>query len=238
MFQKKSFENIDIEWEEVQELNNSIVELEAYKEEKILVEGNLSKSKIAWKIATLRQAYIWRLHELAKSCAINWSNGHYVSSLILARSVIETGLMLCDFDKNIQKGLIRKNFSFLDQEVMKKTFSTRMEEFDFAGKFFATSILTMLDKKEKELPGIKHVYDNLSEFAHPNYLGSSMNYADLDVKTGTTTYSNEKYLTGKFLSILCAFSLVDLSINTIDRLANNIGEVANLQHELNPVPNA
>lgn len=236
MFKKETFKNIDVKWEEVEELNKSLEELKAYKQDRIVVKGSLAKSKIAWKIASLRQAYIWRLYELGESCSINWNNGHYIASLTLARGLIETGVMLCEFDENVQKGLENKDLNFLDKDVMKKTFSTRVEELlDEEREYLATNILTFIKKKEKELKGLEFIYANLSECAHPNQFGHYQHYGELDRSNGTVTFSNGKFLDAKFHSVLCAFSFVDFGILAIKRLAENIEKVADLQHEINPV---
>lgn len=236
MFKKERFENIDVKWEEIQECNESLKKLKAYKQDKVVVEDALAKSKIAWKIASLRQSYIWRLCELAESCAINWNNHHYIASLTLARGLIETGVMLCEFNENVQKGIDTRDLSFLDKDVMKKTFSTRVEELlDEEREYLATNILTFIKKKEKELEGLEFIYANLSECVHPNQFGHFQHYGELDRSNGTVTFSNGKFLDAKFHSVLCAFSFVDFGLLAINSLAENIEKVANLQHEINPV---
>lgn len=235
MFQKKSFESVDIKWSEVEGLNDSIKKLKSYKLDQILVEGSLSKSKIAWKIATLRQSYIWRLCELAESCAINWNHQHYVASLTLARGLIETGAILCCFDERVQRGLKNKDLSFLNDEVTKKTFSTKMEFYRHEGQELATNILTPIQKMDRKLKGLEFIYKNLSEFTHPNHLGNSFHYGKLDPKSGTVIFSNGTFLDGKFHAILCTFSLIDFGILAIESLAKNIEMVAALQHKIDPV---
>ena len=184
----------------------------------------------------MRQAYIWRLSELAESCAINWNNCHYIASLTLARGLIETGVILCEFDENVQKGVENKDLSFLNKDVMKKTFSTRIEEvLDEEREYLATNILTLIKKKEKELEGLEFVYANLSECAHPNQFGHFQHYGELDRSNGTVAFSNGKFLDAKFHSVLCAFSFIDFGILAINRLEENIEKVADLQHEINPV---
>jgi len=236
MFRKEGFENADVRWIEVQKCNESLRKLNAHKQDQIVVEDVLAKSKIAWKIASLRQSYIWRLCELAQSCAINWNNNHYIASLTLARGVIETGVMLCEFDENVQKGLDARDLSFLDKDVMKKMFSTRIEELLGEEKeYLATNILTFIKKKEKELKGLESIYAHLSECAHPNRFGHFHHYGELDHSNGTVTFSNGKFLDTKFHSILCAFSFIDFGLLAIKNLTVNIEKIANLQHEINPV---
>lgn len=239
MFERSSIEKTKTEWKDVQEINSWITELGSFRVTEIAVEGSLLKSKLAWKISTLSQAYIYRLHELAMACAEAWNNKRYIASLTLARSIIETGVLLCEFDSNVKEGLESRNLDFLDDDVMKKTFSTRIDELMGEGEIYkATNILTHLQKKEREIPGLMSVYAHLSECAHPNQFGHFQHYGDLDHADGTVRYSDGKFLDAKFHSIVCAYSFVGLGINAYKRLMENIEKVADLQHELNPVPNS
>lgn len=237
MFKREFVETSDKGWEKAEEMNQWLSDLGALKLNEVRVEGSLIKSKVAWKIAVLSQAYLYRLHELGESCAIAWNNQHYIASLTLARSIIETGVVFCDFDENIKRGLEQKNLDFLNDSVMKKTFSTRIEELvGDEENFKATNILTFIKKKESEIPGLEALYHNLSDCAHPNQFGHFQHYGDLDHSNGTVTFTNGKFLKAKFQSIVCAFFLIELGFHAHKRIQENIEKVSELQHQINPVP--
>lgn len=234
---KREFINVsDDDWAEIEEINSLLCNLKDLKVDKIAVEGALAKSKIAWKIAILSQAYIYRLYELGESCAVAWNNKHYIASLTLARGIIETGVVLCDLDEKVKQGLENEDLNFLDKNVTDKTFSTRIEKLLGDGeRFKATNIMTFIGKKEHEIPGLKSVYDHLSECAHPNQFGHFQHYGDLDHSNGTVMFSNGKFLEAKFHTLLCAFYFIGFGYYAYKRLQESIEKVAELQHKVNPV---
>lgn len=236
MFERKAIESAACSWNDASEINGQLEELKALKVNEIRVEGHLAKSKLAWKIATLSQACLRRLVELAEATAFTWNQGYYISALTLARSVIETGAILCDIDENVKKHLDKEDLKGLDDFVMNRTFSTKLEDWLNKGKVYkATNILTIIQKKDRQLPGLLDVYNGLSEYAHPNHVGLSQHYGDLDRTNGTVSYKEHSFLKAKFHSILCALTFIGFGYHAYKRLEESIKKVAELQHRINPV---
>lgn len=55
----------------------------------------------------------------------------------------------------------------LDEFLLKNLMASRRPD----SQFNATSILTLIQKVEKEMPGFEKTYDELCEYAHPNWAG-------------------------------------------------------------------
>ena len=66
----------------------------------IEVEGELLKSKLAWKIASHRQSMLYRVVALASGSAASWNAFNPLCSILAARALIETIAALFSFSRS------------------------------------------------------------------------------------------------------------------------------------------
>lgn len=223
-------------WEEKKFINRAISDLHSLKIDEMHVDGDLAKSKIAWKIKKLSQSFVHRLCELSDSCYLTWASHHHVSSLILARAIIETCALLWDIEEKIAQHLATADLEDLNKIVMQRTFSTRIKEMvGTSDEYKAINILSLIQKHDKKIPGFLSAYENLSEAAHPNYFGVSQAYGNLNTQDGSVVFGEARFLKAMFSSISCAYAAIAVSCDTLHRLEEDITKVARLQHRMNPV---
>ncbi len=128
---------------------------------------------IVAKYMITRAALIHRANELAISSDTCIQNNQVISSKLLLRGLFETVSVIgfiyykiLDFNKT-------KNIDEFDKSITKIQFGSR----DATTEYQTVSILTMIDKINKEIPSYRLAYDRLSEYSHPNFAGVLLSHS-------------------------------------------------------------
>lgn len=145
------------------------------------------KWKAPYRSLQLREVVYWRMLDLLDQSLILHKQGHALGARILLRSALETLAILIYLNQRMGKVLAGK-VAFLD--FSKKTELLLLGSRNGSTQFNAVNILTVLDECDKQYGGVRRMYDDLSESAHPNYQGMSVGYAEIDRKADTVTYTN------------------------------------------------
>lgn len=191
-FSKEKISSMGIDWSEANETNEALDELSNSRVESIHVAGILRKSKLAWKFSVHRQALTYRLVDLGESAIREWSSGHLLSPIVLARAFLETSALIHSIVSRASKALEAHDISALDALIMQETFGAKIpERIDELG-YAATNVLTALDHMSKDIEFIRSFYEQISEVAHPNSFGTSQFYGTTNTKNGTVTFSRSK----------------------------------------------
>lgn len=189
------------------------------------------KSKLAWKLATLREPLLYRVVALAESFAVNWNCQNLVGAYLPARALIETSALLLELEADLRKYIGAQDLASIDALLMNRLFSTRDAEWLAEHpEAKAINVLTLIDRlDERELKGIREHYDHMSEVCHPNSLGHRLVYGEFDARTGLTLYQAggwaPKYLGALFASMV----LIIILNHTFEYLDARIKEVILLQ---------
>ena len=107
--------------------------------------------------------------------------------MIIARSIVETAAAIWAFKSNLEKAVQAEDLQAIDEIANEYTFHSRWKGWKDPPKE-APSILTLIDKLDRELPDerdpkrIRNHYEFLSEFAHPNWNGTTGLFGDLDTE--------------------------------------------------------
>jgi hypothetical protein len=145
------------------------------------------KYKSILRVWMLREAVFWRLHDLMTQSYALHERGHGLGARILLRSGFETLAMLIYLNQLIQQVLEgRLDFCSFGKKTSQLLLGSRNNQTTLE----SINIITVLDKCDKRYPGLKRVYENLSESAHPNYEGLCMGYSKIDPKKRETFFSN------------------------------------------------
>jgi len=129
--------------------------------------GLTVKSKLPFKVVALREVIIHRMAALATSAVLLLDANQPLSAAILARAALETTALLHGLSQALERFLVTKDAVVLDEFLMKGLVGTRWKD----APVQATNVLTLVDRLEKEMPGFREVYDELCEYAHPNWSG-------------------------------------------------------------------
>lgn len=159
----------------------------------IPVGGLLSRNSVAYKWKApfrcwvLREAAFWRVTDLLTQSHALHQQGHGLGARILLRSGFETLATLIYLNLKMQAVMDGKlNFHKFGQ-VTTQLVGGRKN--DTEGPV-AINIVTMLDHGDKRYPGLRGIYDSLSESAHPNFEGMVWGYSKVNHDEYETNFSN------------------------------------------------
>ncbi len=136
------------------------------------------------------------MHDLGEQAFTLYDNQQILGARILLRSAIETLALLIYLNQKINS-VIDESLSFF--EFDKITMQLLMGSKNSATDIVAVNILTVLEKAEKEYPGLLEMHRRLSESAHPNFDGVVYGYSSSDPINYETNFHNrwfELYGTG------------------------------------------
>lgn len=145
------------------------------------------KWKATFRSLVLRESVFWRLQDLLTQSYALHQQGHALGARILLRSGIETVATLVYLNQltaNVLDGTL--NFHTFSETTAILLLGSR----NGVTRHAARSILTVLEKCDKRYPGLKNLYDDLSESAHPNFEGTCMGYSTVDRDNYVTNFSN------------------------------------------------
>ena len=186
------------------------------------------KSIIACKYAVLRQSLTYRIVDLVEATMSAWGIGHYLGSIIIGRSVLETVALIHSIERHAHQHFNAKDFTKLDELATKELYSAKAEDYLLDPKFVATNILAALDRLDKAVPALKEYHATLSEYAHPNAKGHHLYFGKYDQEKQTTNFAPEmtrgpgtvRHVTSACLGIIVA----QLDLASIDKLIAEIAE--------------
>jgi len=183
--------NIDIE-KTLQNYRKSLLK-------KIPLASLYSRSKVAhkWKLTyrliVLREAISWRFVDILTQAYDIGIKGMIVGSRILVRSALETVCLLIYMNKKMQS-VIEEKMSFDDFEDITTRLLLGAKNIDRMPN--PVNVMTLIDNSESKYPGIRKIYDDLSETTHPNYCGVCDGYTNLnqqEYETEFGIYWEERY---------------------------------------------
>ena len=87
----------------------------------------------------------------------------------------------------------------------------------------AINVLNFVDLIDEDIPGFRHQYDRLSEFAHPNWAGTAFLFSKIDYSTaiaefGENTRGTESTRRIGLANLSAALAIFEVSYNRITDL--------------------
>jgi hypothetical protein len=133
-------------------------------------------AKLPFKALLYREALIWRIAELGRSALQTFEHDELASAILLTRAAIETSAAvwyLCaKLDSALESGTLGDIDDYLMKLAMGSKTNPEMPQ--------AINVLTFVDHVDKTIQGFRGRYDVLSEFAHPNWAGTTFLYSKSD----------------------------------------------------------
>jgi hypothetical protein len=133
-------------------------------------------SKIPFKVLSIRELMIWRVSDLSESAIKLIENFKIVGAIIVIRSIIESVALIYYLLTKVENSIENKSIEGLDDKLMRLLLGGRLAESDAE----SINVLTLVDHLSKIAPGVRKYYDDLSEFAHPNWSGSLGSYGTIN----------------------------------------------------------
>lgn len=130
-------------------------------------------SKLLYKVVSLVYSLHHRAVDLSKNGLSLYLDKHYLSAAILIRSLMETTSLVFYVQKKVNQVVESKNIGDIDDFLMKGIFGSRITDDEYK----SINILTAIDYTAKTFNMFRNMYDELCEYAHPNWLGVSSIYS-------------------------------------------------------------
>lgn len=167
----------------------------------VLVAAALARrSKLPFKAACYRDSLLWRIEELGRTALGSYDRDDHVTAILLGRGAMETVAALHSLHRLVTtyRG---GDVDGLDEKLMSMLLGSRVRD----DRPNAINILTAIDKVTKDVPAFRHLYDQLSEFAHPNDAGTASSFAVLTTRplAAQFTARGEQYERRAWLMIEC-----------------------------------
>jgi hypothetical protein len=141
------------------------------------------QSQAPYLLLLIRAAMSWRTEELARCACDALAKDDVAAGILLTRAVIESAAFIWRLKELLED---RHKYSPDDlRDKFEKMLLGWKNDPDFPKAF---NILTMVDHMNKQFPDVRDRYDELSEFAHPNWSGVFGLFSSTDRETGTTKF--------------------------------------------------
>ena len=135
-----------------------------------------AKSKIPFMAMGLRETLLYRITELAEGACQLYDQERFVAGIVLTRCIVETTALIYWLNARIKRVVEEGKLNDIHEFLMKLIFGAK----DSKAPVEAFNILKAIDEMNKESPHSREMYDTLSEFAHPNWPGTSGPHSKLD----------------------------------------------------------
>lgn len=134
------------------------------------------ESKLPFKALCFREGLIWRMAELSRGAYDHFTQNQLVNATLLTRGAVETSAAAWYLHAKIDASLQKSEVGDLDEYLMRLAVGSRTD----TEMPSAISVLTFIDRMEKDVAGCKQQYELLSEIAHPNWAGTGLLYSKPD----------------------------------------------------------
>lgn len=144
----------------------------------LTASGKSVTAKVPSKLAAVTGSLAWRAHDFALLATELFDRKRVVPGAVIARSLMETTALCCLVHKKTVQATTDKSLVLLDDFLVRCMSGNRLG----TGNLDSPNILTAIQVLDKE-PGCDSYadfYASLSEFAHPNALGSFYAYSSFD----------------------------------------------------------
>ncbi|WP_342248775.1 hypothetical protein [Sphingomonas sp. OTU376] len=131
-------------------------------------------SKLPFKVALLAGALAWRVDELGRGALGAYDDQMHVAGILLARATTETVATLRVLHELVT-GYQGGDADALDARLMRGIFGSRTRD----DRPSARNVLSDVDQVTKSIPEFRALYDELSEYAHPNDSGTTTAFAQI-----------------------------------------------------------
>jgi hypothetical protein len=140
-----------------------------------------TRSQLPFYALYCRETWMWRVVELARCAFDCFQKEDFVSAMVLTRAAMETTAALWSLRGKLEKAL--KLGSVNVSEL--GTYLARLRVGQGKGIAQpddpkAVHVMDFIRAVEKDCEGFGHQYDHLSEFAHPNWSGTTGLYSRFD----------------------------------------------------------
>ncbi|MGX1693150.1 hypothetical protein [Brevundimonas naejangsanensis] len=143
-------------------------------------------SKGPYKALVIRGGLLWRSEEIGRLAISAYRSNDRAAAVLLTRALMEnTGL-------HWRLSALLGERANLTPDELDDTLTNMLMGWKGDDEFpQALNVLGLIDRIDREVPGIRHAYNSLSEIAHPNYGGVHGLYARIDHDRFVTSFGRD-----------------------------------------------
>lgn len=143
--------------------------------------------RCAWALESFLQLGVHRMVMLGDGTASEWNQRRYLNAAVLSRHLVESLAVWFRVLDRVHALLPDKAIRQIFVLIMQTMYGRRDNDPVLPQ---ATNVITSIDKLESVVPSIRNIYDQLSEFAHPNSDGHLVFAGTPDERTGFMALGN------------------------------------------------
>jgi hypothetical protein len=160
------------------------------------------ESLMPFKVLVRREALAWRFVDLSRGAVVNYKEKNLASTAVLTRAALETTAALYHLHARVKSvvdsGAVGDIGTYLKRVLLgNKTMGNRRDPIN---------VMTFVQKLDKKYDGVLHQYDELCEFAHPNWAGTLGLYHTVDARNRWVDFG-KKQSTLHSVGGICAVNL-------------------------------
>jgi hypothetical protein len=146
--------------------------------------GVSTTAKIPFTALCCREGLIWRAEELGRSACDSFEKEDAVAGVLLTRAFFETAAALWHLKETIERQLDKGIEADLEAQIQRVILGHRSE----ASLPEAFNVLTFIDRLARAFPLARKKYDEMSEYAHPNWMGTAFPFSVIDKDAFVVTF--------------------------------------------------
>lgn len=129
-----------------------------------------------YQVVYLRDTLAHRIRDLSEKAVPLFESNQLIPAFLVTRALLETVALLYDLHKKILSAIDRQEITQLDEWLKRVSLGRKNVETTIT----PPNILNALDSMDTEYAGVREMYDQLSEFCHPNFAGVLASYSRLN----------------------------------------------------------
>jgi hypothetical protein len=178
------------------------------------------RAKLPFKALLYRETLIWRMAGLSRVAIQSFKGHELASAMLLTRAAVETSAALWYATAKLDATLESGTVADLDTYLMRLAMGSKADR-DILPE--PVNVLTFVDRVDKDVEGFRQQYDRLSEFAHPNWAGTTLLYSKSDAADCRTEFGSN--IRGADSTKMIGLANLNVALMAFDRSYNRISEL-------------
>jgi hypothetical protein len=142
-------------------------------------------SLMPFKVLVRREALAYRFVDLCSGAVESFRDEQLSSTAVLTRAALETTAALYHLHAKVESAVEAGTVGDMETYLKRALLGNRSKW----GTRNAINVIAFVDEMDKKYNGTRRRYDELSEFAHPNWAGTLGLYHEIDKDRGWVDFS-------------------------------------------------
>ena len=185
-----------------------------------------SNTMIPFKTFSLRESLLHRISDLGSTAYNLFYEQNALSGIIITRSILETVSILYLLTDKIEKRIESEDLELFDKYLTRLILGSKNKSSDFE----AINVLSGIDSWTIKEKGIRKMYNDLSEFAHPNWWGNLAIMGKIDRNNYKLDFGKEfrKWESPLKIGIISALLVIQSSYDIYNEMADILPQFVEL----------